>query len=65
MCYLSDACVLLQLAESGFVPADEVFKCGIVLNTELSPGELHATLQVLHIRQNVLQTHCTQVGTHS
>lgn len=60
LCHLSDASVLLQLLESRFVPADEVFECAVVLYTELSPGELHAALQLLHVTQHVLQTHCTQ-----
>lgn len=59
--HLSDSCVLLQLVEARFVPADEVFERGVVLDAELSPGELHTALQFFHITEDVLQTHCSQV----
>lgn len=56
--HLSNACVFLQLGEARFIPADEIFERGVVRHTELSPGELHASLQLLYVTQDILQTHC-------
>lgn len=63
--HLGDARVFLQLVESGFVPADEVFERAVVLDAEFPPGELHAALQLLHVAQDVLQTHCASARAAS
>lgn len=45
------------------MPADKIFECAVVLDTELSPGEFHATLELFHITKDILQTHYVQVKT--
>lgn len=55
--HLGDSGVLLQLAQSRLVPADEVLQCGVVLHAELPPCQLHPPLELLHITQHVLQAH--------
>lgn len=57
-CHLCDLGVILQLLQLALIVRDEVFEHGVVaVHAVLSLGQLHASVQLLNIQQDILQRH--------
>lgn len=65
-CYLCNLGIILQLFQLALVVCDEVFEHGVVtVHAVLSFGQIHASLQLFNIQQDVLQRHCEHCQTQT
>lgn len=57
--YLCNLGVILQLLQLALIVCDEVFEhCVVAVHAVFSFGQLHASLQLPNIQQDVIQRHC-------
>ena len=58
-CYLCNLGIILQLLQLALIVCNEVFQHGVVsVHAVLSFGQLHASVQLLDVQQDILQRHC-------
>lgn len=63
--HLCNLGIVLQLFELALIVCNEVFEHGVVaVHAVLSLGQLHASLQLLDIQEDVLQRHCEHTHTY-
>lgn len=56
--HLRCLCIFGQFVQLSIAGLGEAFEYSVIMQTALSPDQIHALTKLLHVQQHILQRHC-------